>query len=69
MKQFDWTKINPNKLKDTVWVSLDDEKINIDVNEFESIFAAAAPAEKKPGINFTPPDLSSQLVPPYTLSF
>lgn len=49
MKQFDWTKINPNKIKDTVWSSLDDEKIVFDSNEFESIFAAAPPPEKKPG--------------------
>lgn len=47
MKQFDWTKINPNKLKDTVWVSLDDEKIHLDIGEFESIFMAAPPPEKK----------------------
>lgn len=51
LKQFDWTKINPNKISNTVWVSLDDAKVTVDGDEFESIFAAAAPPPEKTGIH------------------
>ena len=45
LKSFNWTKLPPLKIKDTVWSSIDDEEIHTALkgntyNEFEDLFAS-----------------------------
>lgn len=54
MKQFDWTKINPNKVENTVWLTLDDEKVKLNAKEFEDLFSAAPPPPKTGMFAFIP---------------
>jgi hypothetical protein len=49
MRQLAWNKLNANKLKDTVWSKLDDERVKIDTKALESLFCAAKAKTKEGG--------------------
>ena len=44
LKSFNWTKLPPNKVNETIWINLDDGPIHTQMNpeypEFENLFAA-----------------------------
>ncbi len=45
LKSFNWTKIPPTKVKDTIWSNIDDEEVHKmlkgqEYKEFEDLFAA-----------------------------
>lgn len=52
MKSLNWTKLNPNSIKGTIWEKIDDTKLKFNPDEFCEIFAKAeikpkAPPKKK----------------------
>ena len=64
MKALNWTKLNANNVKGTIWENIDDAKVKIDPEEFCKIFSKAenkpkAPpkkVEKKTKQSFAEPD-------------
>eukprot|EP01102_Stenamoeba_stenopodia_P002614 TRINITY_DN1246_c0_g1_i5.p1 TRINITY_DN1246_c0_g1~~TRINITY_DN1246_c0_g1_i5.p1 ORF type:complete len:916 (-),score=334.07 TRINITY_DN1246_c0_g1_i5:158-2905(-) len=47
MKQLYWNKLQERKLDGTVWKSLDFEKVDLEVNDIENLFAARKKKEKE----------------------
>jgi hypothetical protein len=43
MRQFNWNKLAPNKVANTIWSKLDDEKVRINPKVLEDLFCAAKP--------------------------
>ena len=64
MKALNWTKLNANNIKGTIWEKIDDAKVKFDPQEFCEIFSKAetkkAPpkkkVEKKTKVAFAEPD-------------
>ena len=55
MKNLNWSKINPNQVKGTIWENIDDGKIKFNIDDFADTFGQkvvekkkeAAPVQKK----------------------
>jgi hypothetical protein len=47
MKQFNWTMLKYNAIKDTIWTGLDDAKISLDPKGLEEHFAAIVSVKKE----------------------
>jgi len=46
LKQFHWTKIANTKIEGTMWHSLSDDKVELNLSEIQTKFAAAASKKK-----------------------
>ncbi|KCV69630.1 hypothetical protein H696_04048 [Fonticula alba] len=44
MRQMNWAKLPANKIKDSIWSDINDEKVSVDINVLESFFQRDAPA-------------------------